>query len=206
MVITVNFHCIRCYISMYKTGKKDIFNMVKTRGGIVFHNSLRQSIRVNNFVRTRALNSRNCAAPVRCEAANESGRPRRKNGMSNMQQTIGKCGLDFDLKEYGRLGFARPLKVESPIAAPLKFFCLPFFNSQAEHVTTVEPRTNEDADEFLFVGLNRFLARNATSVLHNVIFQQYINILANEVTCSRLAVCRSAVRTADSQLERLQNS
>ena len=119
---------------MYKVDKKAVFNMVRTRGGIMFHNSLRQSIRVNQFVRAR------------------------ENGATNMQQTVGKCGLDFDPKEYCGLGFARTLKFEDPVAVPGKVLCLPFFNSQGEFVTTVEPRRNEDAVEFLFVDLNRICA------------------------------------------------
>ena len=153
---------------MLKAEAKGVRNSVKTRGGILFYNSVKQSLRINNCVRSRALKDRNCAVPVKCGAEGVAACKDR-----NKQQTVGNCvkKLKFDPKDLRKFGLARTLSFEAPNVAPEKFFCLPFFDLQVERDARVEPRIHEDIAGFLFVDLNKFLARNSTSVLHNMIFQ-----------------------------------
>ena len=159
---------------MFMIDKKCVSNFCRVRGGIIFQNSLRRTLIVNKFVRSRALKNRNCATPVQCDTANVIGNSRRKSKLENPQQTVGHYVGEHNSKGFYKLGFARALERECPVATPDKFFCLPFFNSQCASAAGYWPNMNEDTAGFLFVDPERFLARNSTSVLHNVIFDSLI--------------------------------
>ena len=130
---------------------------------------------VNKFVRDRALKCKNSEIPVKCGEPNKRACANVMRKKVNMQQTVSKCFRDVDQKEVDIFGFDRESCVGKQLGAPKKFFCLPFFNSQDEPGVNASPRRLEDAAEFLFVELDKFLARNSTSVLHNVIFCLFID-------------------------------
>ena len=141
---------------MLKANSKGIKNSLKTRGGIVFFNSVRKSLSVNEAVRRRALSDRSCAAPVRCQTvSNEATRG------ANKQDTVGKCAgnntAKFGPKDLRKFGLAQDLVCEVPIAAPSKFFSLPNFDLQVEGDIKHEPQWYEDNHEFLFVDANKLV-------------------------------------------------
>ena len=159
---------------MWKTEAKGAKNAVRTRGGINFFNSLRHTLYVNKAVRSRALKDRNCTKPVRCDAEIMC----MSKGI-NKQQTVGKFEKEEKFlkrvpKVWSKFDLAQTSSSAGPNAAPVKFFCLPMFDLQEENVGRCEPQSHEDAFEFLFVDINKFLARNSSSVLHNAIFRSKI--------------------------------
>ena len=159
--------------------KKCVLNFCRVRGRLIFQNSLRRTQIVGKFVRSRVLRNKNCTAPVQCGTANEIGNASSKAKLVNPQQTVGYFVRENNTRDFYKLGFARALERECPVATPEKFFCLPFFNSQCASAAGFVPNRNEDNHEFLFVDPGRFLARNSTSVLHNVIFK----LNSHEIKC-----------------------
>ena len=97
---------------MWKAQNKGVKNSLKTRGGILFFNSVRKSLSVNEAVRRRALSGRSCAAPVRCRVESKEA-----SKVENKQDTVGNCvgasGVRFGPKDLitsglRRIRFVRP--------------------------------------------------------------------------------------------------
>ena len=142
-------------------------------GGVGFYKSIIQSLQIGNYVRNRARKNKQCEAPIKC-IENSVGvfhahvdgadlRPQKKSGEKFfLRRPVPKerqfAELSGGLQRAGRAG------------APEHLFGLPFFDEQTGLIAGVEPSSCGDAASFLFVDLNRFMARNASSVLHNVIF------------------------------------
>ena len=157
---------------MNRVNSKTAEKVRKVRGGLIFHNSVRQTLLVSRFVRDGAMKCRNQEIPVKCGAPVISADAKGLEGTSNRQQTVSKCFRVYGSKECAKFGLKSELYSESPCDTPEKFFCLPFFNLQDVYDLDASPQSNEDAPEFLFVDFGKFFARNSTSALHNVIFQQ----------------------------------
>ena len=88
----------------------------------------------------------------------------------NSQNTVGKYFRVLDSKDIDFCGIDPKEFEESPCMTPEKFFCLSSFNLQVELDVHASPQKYEEVPEFLFVVFSKFLARNASSVLHSVIF------------------------------------
>ena len=91
---------------MYKMDRKNLRSRVVCRGGVTFHNSILQSLRVNNFVPSRALKNKFSEVPIRCYAGDGCNFVHMK-GASNLQQTLEKCVTRSDPKDCRRLGMSR---------------------------------------------------------------------------------------------------
>ena len=142
-------------------------------GGVNFHDSVLQSIHIGNFVRNRARVNKHCETPINCINGGDNvcldhtvrARIRQKKSIE---------GENFDTrlgpKERQIVGTLGAQQQAFQAEAPASFFGLPYFDAQIELVAEGEPNRSGDAAGFLFVDLNKFMARNASSVLHNVIF------------------------------------
>ena len=143
------------YTAMLRLDRKNRHSRTVCRGGVIFQNSILQSLRVNNFVRNRARKMKCSEVPIRC-ATVENCNPVHKYETPNAQQTLGKCVTRTSPKENCSQSMSRKKQLIDPPVVPLKFFCLPFFDSQLEPIAEVLPQGSVDASRFLFFDLNLY--------------------------------------------------
>ena len=128
-------------------------NVKKLQGGQVFQKALRHTLVVKKFVEARVLKCKQDSEPIKC-AMMESGAVGGK--AKNWQPTVNKC-----LGAFCRKANAKSLSVCSEgvqrSEVPPKFFCLPCFDCQSERQINTSPQEVEDASEFSFVDLPKFL-------------------------------------------------
>ena len=147
-----------------KSCKQFAANVNKIRGGMVFHKALQRSLAVNQMVKERFMRNQQDVTPVVCYNVDSRGRASTAAIACNPQETMNKVAQKQKWRESGRPNCSGHLQV------PEKFFCIPCFESQEFTSIMLSPQRFEDDAEFRFVDLNKFRARNSSSVLNIVIF------------------------------------